>query len=169
MIGSPFPPPLVSGYGAQFGQGFTRRQVADGPPRYIKTRDRPTESYSVTWTLSRAQFASFSNWFRQNLGHGNLSFLTLLDFGDGVEPELRQVEAHFTGAPSFQRNATTCHGWSVSGNLEVRDPPEDIVAVELLDGGQHDALPTEILDGGEHDDLPTDILDGGLARTGGLP
>ena len=130
-ITSPFPVPRITGYGATFGQGFVRLQVADGPPRFIKTRDRPTEVYSVNWNLTRAEYAAFANWFRINLGHGNRSFTTRLDFGDhdfdSDEPILRTVEVHFVGAPQFSRDSASCHGWSVSGALEVLTPPEDAI------------------------------------------
>lgn len=169
---SPFPVPKVSGYGSAFGLGFERYQVADGPPRFIKTRDRPTEVYSVIWNLDRAQFAAFSNWFRFNLGHGSRSFLTVLDFGDHdfdqAEPILRPVEVHFVDAPRFGRNPTSAHGWTVSASLEVLIPPETAIRYwPTIDGGFPDALPGDGLDGGEHDDLPVDIVDGGQAGRGG--
>lgn len=169
---SPFPVPRITGYGSQFGQGFERYQVADGPPRFIKTRDRPTEVYSVNWNLTRAQFAAFSNWFRLNLGNGNRSFLTLLDLGDhdfeAAEPILRMVEVHFVGAPSFSRDPDSCHGWSVSASLELLTPPEDQIRYwPTIDGGFPDALPGDILDAGVFDDLPVDIVDGGQAALGG--
>lgn len=171
-ISSPFPTPLVRGYASAFGQGFERFHVADGPPRFVKFRDRPTVAYNVQWTLTRAQYAAFSNWYRLNLGNGNRWFETRLDFGDydfeAGEPVLRTVDAHFTGSPSLSRDPTTCHGWSVAGTLEVREPPEDaIIAWPIVDGGQPDRLPQGLLDGGEHDDLPLDILDGGNAYAGG--
>ena len=171
-ISSPFPVPLVSGYGSGFQQGFERLQVADGPPRFIKTRDRPSQVYSVTWQLTRRQFVDFSNWYRLTLGNGNFSFETALDFGDtdydADEPVLRTVEVHFVGSPQFTRNPGSCHAWGVQGSLEVLVPPEDeIVFWPIIDGGAPDALPVDILDGGEHDDLPVDIVDGGQAHLGG--
>lgn len=117
--------PLWAGYRIEADLGLARTPMDSGLARQRRRFVNALSKVNVQWSMSGAQLQFFKSWLANKAGYGGAFFSILLPLDDGT----RMVEARFTQAPTYVKQATTA--WLVTSVLEVRDDP--VMSGDVID------------------------------------
>ena len=112
------PAPAAEGYGIEPIDPVIRTDMDAGPIRARRRYTNAPSRVSVTWVLTRQQFAVFEAWHKHTLQDGAASFSCPMDNGQGVTTWSGVRFAEMWKAQRLSPNS-----WRVQATLEAESRP----------------------------------------------
>lgn len=114
---STLPRPQVTGYNLKPKNNVHRTEMEVGSPRQRQISSQDLDTVNVLWWFTDAEFYTFRNWYRTDIGHGAHWFTSIdLALGNGIET----VEARIVNGDWSSELMAGDLKWAVKASLEVR-------------------------------------------------
>ena len=110
------PKPSMSQYSLTPVNNTIRTEMEAGPARTRRRYISVPTDVSVTWTLTRAELASFQTFYREAIYDGAGWFLMPVVMGDGEALRTARFKE-----PYRAETVANEHAWRVSATLEVME------------------------------------------------
>ena len=110
------PKPSMSQYSLTPVNNVIRTEMESGPARTRRRYISVPTDVSVTWTLTRAELASFQTFYREAIYDGAGWFLMPVVMGDGEALRTARFKE-----PYRAETVANEHVWQVSATLEVME------------------------------------------------